>query len=86
MNIPLGTTHVELANPLNFNQTPTFLRYDFDFRSEISDIVYGCWYIWHQNDWHKDYGYQKPRDNPLRLMSIFSYKERMKDKEDANIG
>lgn len=70
-DIPRGCTHVQLANPLDYCQRPTFMKWDFDFRGPESGNVYNCWYIWHRfkhySDWVKDYGYQRPRDKSLFL-------------------
>lgn len=73
MEIPRGCTHVQLAREIDYDQRPTFMRWDFDFYSWGSCTSYYCWHIWHQGCWHKDYGYQKPKD-PTRLITVTEYK------------
>lgn len=81
MNIPEGTTHVELAREIDYCQRPTFMKWGYDFTGPESGTRYDCWYIWHSYkhycDWAQDYGYQKPKDDPNRLITVKEYKERL---------
>jgi hypothetical protein len=74
MTIPKGCTHVQLARDIDYDQRPDFLKWDFDFYSWGSCTSYYCWHNWYQGAWHKDLGYQKPKDNPARLITVYEYK------------
>jgi hypothetical protein len=73
METPRGCTHVQLANPLDYDQKPTFLKLEFDFLGPESGQEYYCWCIWHQGTWRKDYGYQTPGDSS-RFIPISEFK------------
>lgn len=81
-DIPWGCTHVQLANPLDYCQRPTFMRWAKWYYSEDKPGNVNCWYIWHHSkyhsDWERDLGYQRPRDESL-FLTVAEYRQTLQN-------
>lgn len=81
-DIPSDCTHVQLANPLDYCQRATFMRWAPWYYSEDKPGDVYCWYIWHHykyhKDWAQDLGYQRPRDESL-FLTVAEYREMLKN-------
>jgi hypothetical protein len=77
-DIPWGCTHVQLANPLDYCQRPTFMKWDKWYYSENKPGVVNCWYIWHQRKFHRDLGYQRPKDESL-FLTVEEYRKTLQN-------
>jgi len=81
-NIPWGCTHVQLANPLDYCQRPTFMKWDEWYYSENKPGAVNCWYIWHHykshSDWVKDLSYQRPKDESL-FLTVEEYRKTLQN-------
>lgn len=55
MDVPIGTTHVLLPDPLAYTQRPEFLKFAVEFYGPESGEPFYCWYIWHSYKYSKDW-------------------------------
>lgn len=70
MTAPVGTTHVLPADPTGFDQTPTYMKWGYDFTGPESGTRYHCWFNWYRDQWCKDTSFAN-RHN--RLLTIEDY-------------
>lgn len=63
---PPGATHILPADPLGFDQRPTWMKWGYDFTGPESGQMFCCWYSWDRGEWKRDKSFH-PRENTVLL-------------------
>jgi hypothetical protein len=61
---PPGTTHVLPADPLGFDQRPTWMKWGYSFTGPESGRLFYRWYSWDRGEWVPDSSLH-PRENTV---------------------
>lgn len=67
MNIPPGTTHIMPALETDFDQTPSYFKWGYNFTGPETGRMFCCWYHWYQGKWCKDLSFT---DRHKRLQPV----------------